>query len=37
MPITAFNSFTDGLDASQRAREHFVTNIDIENDDRWVP
>jgi hypothetical protein len=26
MPITAFNSFTDGLDPNRRSREHFVTN-----------
>jgi hypothetical protein len=37
MPITAFNSFTDGLDPNQRSREHFVTDIDIANDRRWVP
>jgi len=37
MPITAFNSFTDGLDPSHRSREHFITNIDIANDGRWVP
>jgi len=37
MPITAFNSFTDGLDPSHRSREHFVTDIDIANDGRWVP
>src|SRR3954454_16096304 len=37
MPITAFNSFTDGLDASRRSREHFTTNIDIADERRWVP
>ena len=37
MPITAFNSFTDGLDPSRRSREHFVTAIDIADDRRWVP
>ena len=37
MPITAFSNFTDGLDPSQRSREHFVTNIDLEDDRRWVP
>ncbi len=37
MPITAFNSFTDGLDANRRSREHFVTDIDVEDDRRWVP
>jgi hypothetical protein len=24
MPITAFNSFTDGLDPGRRSREHFI-------------
>jgi 2,4'-dihydroxyacetophenone dioxygenase len=37
MPITAFNSFTDGLDSNQRSREHFVANIDIDDNRRWVP
>ena len=37
MPITAFSSFTDGLDPSRRSREHFITNIDLEDDRRWVP
>lgn len=37
MPITAFNSVTDGLDPSQRSREHFVTHIDIADERRWVP
>jgi hypothetical protein len=37
MPITAFNSFTDGLDPSRRSREHFIANIDIEDDRRWAP
>ena len=37
MPITTFNSFTDGLDPSRRSREHFVANIDVDDDRRWVP
>jgi quercetin dioxygenase-like cupin family protein len=37
MPITAFNSFTDGLDPTRRSREHFVTTIDTADDRRWVP
>ena len=37
MPITTFNSFTDGLDPNQRNREHFITNTDLEKDDLWVP
>jgi hypothetical protein len=37
MPITAFNSFTDGLDPSRRSREHFIANIDVDDARRWVP
>ena len=37
MPITAFNSFTDGLAATQRSRGHFIANIDVEEDGPWVP
>jgi len=37
MPITAFESFTDGLDSNQRNRGHFVANIDIDDKRRWVP
>jgi quercetin dioxygenase-like cupin family protein len=37
MPIATFSSFTDGLDRSQRSRDHFITNTDLENDKLWVP
>ena len=37
MPITAFESFSDGLDSSQRNRGHFVSDIDIDDERRWVP
>jgi len=37
MPITAFNSFTDGLEPSRRSREHFITTIEIEEERHWVP
>ena len=37
MPITAFDSFTDGLAANQRSREHFVANINVDDDGPWVP
>jgi hypothetical protein len=37
MPITTFNSFTDGLAPNRRSREHFITNINLEDDRRWVP
>ena len=30
MPITAFNSFTDGLDPNRRSRGHFITNVNLE-------
>jgi 2,4'-dihydroxyacetophenone dioxygenase len=37
MSITAFNSFTDGLDPNRRSREHFIANINVEDDRLWVP
>src|SRR3954463_7563511 len=38
MPITAFNSFTDGLDPNRRQRDHFVANIKVNDDGpQWVP
>ena len=37
MPITAFNSFTDGLHANQRDRGHFIAGTDVNDDRRWVP
>ncbi len=37
MPITAFNSFTDGLEPDQRSRGHFITNLNLEDDRLWVP
>ena len=37
MPITAFNSFTDGLKAAQREREHFIVNTDLNDDRLWIP
>src|SRR5437773_12415904 len=37
MPITAFNSFTDGLDPNRRSREHFITNVNLEDERLWVP
>jgi hypothetical protein len=32
MPITAFNSFTDGLDPNRRSREHFIANTNLDDD-----
>ena len=37
MPITAFDSFTDGLDSNQRSRGHFIADIDVDDNRRWVP
>ena len=37
MPITIFNSFTDGLNPTQRNREHFITNNNLDDDRLWVP
>jgi 2,4'-dihydroxyacetophenone dioxygenase len=37
MPITTFNSSRDGLEPSQRNREHFIANIDVDDDRRWIP
>src|SRR6266404_5088623 len=37
MPIDKFRSFDDGLDPNQRERGHFIAEIDIEDDGRWVP
>lgn len=37
MPITQFSSFSDGLDPDQRSRGHFITNIDIEDEQLWIP
>ena len=37
MPITAFNSFADGLEPSRRSREHFITNTKLDDERLWVP
>ncbi len=37
MPITAFNSFTDGLDPERRGRGHFIANIKLEEGPHWLP
>ena len=37
MPVVAFSSFTDGLDSTRRSREHFIAEIDTEDDRLWVP
>jgi len=37
IPITNFSSVTDGLDPSRRSREHFIANIDPDDERLWVP
>jgi len=37
MPITTFSNATDGLKPDQRERGHFIANIDINDEKRWVP
>lgn len=37
MPITAFKSLDDGLQAVSRRRDHFVHTPDLTNDRLWVP
>lgn len=37
MPIVAFSSFHDGLESAQRSREHFIANLDLDDDQLWVP
>ena len=37
MPVTTFSSVDDGLDAGQRQRGHYIANIDVKDERRWVP
>jgi len=37
MPITTFNNFTDGLEANQRSREHFIADINVDDERLWIP
>src|SRR5437868_11949360 len=37
MPVTTFNSFTDGLDPNRRSPEHFTANTNLDDDRLWVP
>ena len=37
MPIATFNSHTDELEPNLRSREHFITDIDLDDDRLWVP
>ena len=37
MPIASFNNSSDGLDAGQRDRGHFIAQLDMEDTGVWVP
>ena len=37
MPITAFNTHSDGVAPQQRSREHFIANLNLEDGPHWVP
>ena len=37
MPITNFATFSDGLESKQRKRNHYIADIDLEDDRLWVP
>lgn len=37
MPITAFNSSTDGPDPNRRNREHSIANINVDDDGLRIP
>jgi hypothetical protein len=37
VPITTFSNVEDGLDPNQRHRGHFITDIDIDDERKWVP
>ena len=37
MPITTFSNVEDGLEPHQRSRGHFIQNIDVNSERRWVP
>jgi 2,4'-dihydroxyacetophenone dioxygenase len=37
MPITSFSSFGEGIAAGQKGHGHFVANIDVSDEKRWIP
>jgi len=37
MPITTFNSFSDGLEPDQRSHGHFTADINLEDGPHWIP
>ncbi len=37
MPITKFAAFSDGLEPKQRKRDHYIADIDLDDDRLWVP
>ena len=37
MPITQFSSFNDGLVPGHRGHGNFITNVEFDDDRKWVP
>ena len=37
MPTTVFNNMTDGLAPADRNRDHFLANLDLNDDAKWTP
>ncbi len=37
MPKATFSHFTDGLNPEQRNRDHFIAELDTEDEKLWVP
>ncbi|UCG75365.1 MAG: 2,4'-dihydroxyacetophenone dioxygenase family protein [Gemmatimonadota bacterium] len=37
MPVSAFASYDDGLATSDRRRDHFITDLDLDDDRLWIP
>ena len=37
MPITTFSSFSDGLEPGHRGHGNFITQVELDNDRKWIP
>ena len=37
MPVIAFNSPSGGIEPNRRSADHFIANINVEDDGPWVP
>lgn len=37
MPITTFSSFNDGLAPGKLGRGNFITNVELDDDSKWIP